>query len=189
MKQEAQILKKENERLKKRVEQLKDLVLLDFLTKVYNRNAFSQFIQKTCKEVSWTKNQKSRRKQLSQFSLLLIDIDDFKKFNDKYGHLEGDRVLKNTAKLLENCTREFDVVARWGGEEFAIILRGTNKEQAENKAKFILQQAREKLPITFSIGLIQSDPGCESSETMFKKVDKALYKAKEKGKDQVIIAK
>jgi len=185
MKKELEILEKENQKLKKKIDNLKDLVLLDFLTKIYNRHAFSDFLKKSYKEINWSKNQKSRRKQLSQFSLLLIDIDDFKKFNDEFGHLHGDKILKKVAKFLEECVREFDIVARWGGEEFAIILRGTTLEQAKNKAEFILDQARKKLPVTFSIGASQSNSK-HTADQMFKKVDKALYKAKEKGKDQVI---
>ena len=185
MKKELEILEKENKRLKKKIDDLKDLVLLDFLTKAYNRHAFSDFLKKSYKEIKWAKDHKSRRKQVSQFSLLLIDIDDFKKFNDKFGHLHGDKILKKAAKFLEESVREFDIVARWGGEEFAIILKGATLEQAKNKAEFILDQARKKLPITFSIGIIKSDTKY-SADQMFKKVDKALYKAKEKGKDQVV---
>lgn len=186
MKKELEILEKENQKLKKKIEDLKDLVLLDFLTKIYNRHAFADFLKKSYKEINWSKKQKSRRKQLSQFSILLLDIDDFKKFNDKFGHLYGDKILKKTAKFLEETVREFDIVARWGGEEFAIILRGTTLEQAKNKAEFILEQARKELPITFSIGVVQSNPK-HTGKNLFEKVDKALRKAKEQGKDQVVV--
>lgn len=186
MKNELQILKKENQKLKEKIKDLKDLVLLDFLTKVYNRRAFSDSLKRAYKEVKWTKNHKTRRRQISQFSLLLIDIDDFKKFNDKFGHLYGDKILKRVAKFLESSIREFDIVARWGGEEFAIILRGANLDQAENKAQFILDQARKKLPITFSIGVIQSNPKYSAKQT-FEKIDKALRKAKKQGKNQIVL--
>lgn len=187
MKNNLQNLKKENLKLKDEVEKLKDLITLDFLTKIYNRRAFSNFLKKIYKEIKWTTTHKTRRRQISQFSLLLIDVDDFKKFNDEFGHLYGDKILKKTAKFLEDTVREFDIVARWGGEEFAIILRGTSLEQAKIKANFILEQARKKLPITFSIGLIQSNPK-NSAKELFEKVDKALRRAKKKGKDQVVIA-
>jgi len=185
MKKELEILEKENKRLKKKIDDLKDLVLLDFLTKIYNRHAFENFFKKSYKEINWTKNHKSKRRHISQFSILLIDVDDFKKFNDEFGHLHGDKILKKTAKLLEKCVREFDIVARWGGEEFAIILRGATLEQAENKAEFILEQARKKLPITFSIGAIQLNPK-HTADEVFKRVDKALFKAKKMGKDQIV---
>ena len=181
-------LQKENQKLKKQIEELTKLVTLDFLTKIYNRRAFSSFLQKINKEVKWVKNHKTRRKYSSQYSLLLVDIDDFKKFNDKYGYLYGDKILKKTAKLLAGSVRNFDVVARWGGEEFAIILRGTNLNQAKNKAKFILEQARKKLPVTFSIGVIQSNPKY-STRQLFEKVNKALKKRKKEGKNQVIVSK
>lgn len=188
MKKEVKNLKEENQELKEKIEKLKGLVTIDFLTKLYNRRVFSQFLQRACREVRWTKDHKTRRRQRPQFSLLIIDIDDFKKFNDKFGHLYGDKILKKVAKLLEDSIREFDIIGRWGGEEFTIILRGTNLEQAKNKTKFILEQAREKLPVTLSIGVIQSNPKYTAKQ-IFEKADKALRKAKKQGKDQVVVTK
>jgi len=186
MKNDLEILKKENQKLKKEIEKLKDLVTVDFLTKLYNRRAFSGFLQRVCREIKWSVKYKTRRQQRTQFSLLLIDIDDFKKLNDEFGHLYGDKILKKTAKLLKESVREFDIVSRWGGEEFPIILQGTNLNQAKKRAKTILKKAQKELPVTFSIGVIQSNPKY-SPEQIFEKVDKALFKAKEKGKNQIII--
>lgn len=183
----AKILKKENEELKDEVEKLKELVTVDFLTRVYNRQAFSHFLKSACKEVKWTSEHMSRRQRREYFSLLLIDIDDFKKFNDKFGHLYGDKILKKAAKFLEKSVREFDIVSRWGGEEFAIILNEATLEQAKNKAEIILRNARKKLPVTFSIGVIASDPKYTATQ-IFKKVDKAVYAAKKMGKNRVVVA-
>ena len=116
----------------------------------------------------------------------MIDIDDFKKFNDKFGHLYGDKILKKTAKFLQKSVRDFDIVARWGGEEFAIILQEATLEQAAERAEIILKKCRKSLPITFSIGIIQSNPKY-SARQIFHKVDKALLKAKKHGKNQVVV--
>jgi diguanylate cyclase (GGDEF)-like protein len=186
MNTQIQILKKENQELKKQIEKLKEISTIDFLTQLYNRRAFSQFLQRACQEVKWTTKHKARRRQKPQFCLILIDIDDFKKFNDEFGHLYGDKILKKTAKFLKESVREFDIVARWGGEEFPIILRGTNLKQAKKRAEVILKKARKNLPITLSIGIIQSNPKY-SAKQIFDKVDKALYRAKRKGKNQIVI--
>ena len=184
---EIKYLKKENKQLKEEIEKLKDLVTIDYLTKVYNRHAFSHFLKSACKEVKWTAEHMSRRQRQEHFSLLLIDIDDFKKFNDKFGHLYGDKILRRVANFLSSSVREFDIVARWGGEEFAIILQETNLEQAKKKAEMILKNAKKKLPLTFSIGIVESNPKYSPTQ-IFKKVDKAIYQAKEEGKNRVVAA-
>lgn len=186
MKTNLQILKKENQKLKKEIEKLKDLVTIDFLTQLYNRRAFTKFLQRACREVKWSIKHGDHRRQKAQFSLLLIDIDDFKKFNDEFGHLYGDKILKKTAKFLKNSVRDFDIVSRWGGEEFPIILRGTSFAQAKKRAKNILKKAQKELPITFSIGIIQSNPKY-SAKQIFEKVDKAMLKAKRRGKNQIVV--
>jgi len=182
----TQVLKKENKKLRKEIEKLNRLVTIDFLTKVYNRRAFSQFFKIVYEELKWATRHKTRRSQKSQFSLIIIDIDDFKKFNDKFGHLYGDRILKKVAKFLKDSVRDFDIVARWGGEEFAIILKGANLSQAQKRAKIILERAREHLPVTFSIGITQCNPEY-SLKQIFQKADKALIKAKKQGKNQIVI--
>ena len=182
----TQILKKENQKLKKEIEKLNKLVTIDFLTNLYNRRAFSQFFKTVYEELKWTTKHKTRRSQKSQFSLIIIDIDDFKKFNGKFGHLYGDKILKKVAKFLTDSVRDFDIVARWGGEEFAIILKGVNLSQARKRAKIILERSREYLPVTFSIGVTQ----CSSEYSLrqiFEKADKALMRAKKQGKNQIVI--
>jgi diguanylate cyclase (GGDEF)-like protein len=187
MKNETIFLKQENQKLEKEIKRLKKMVTIDSLTQIYNRHAFTQFFKNVCKEVRWTSEHASRRQRKEHFSLLFIDIDDFKKINDNYGHLEGDKILKRVAKFLKNSIRDFDIVARWGGEEFAIILRESSIKQAEKKANIILKNASKKLPVTFSIGVIQSDPKY-TEKSMFHKVDQAVYVAKSQGKNQVVIA-
>lgn len=186
MQKEIKILEKENIWLKKEIEKLKESVTIDFLTKVYNRRAFSEFLEHSCREVKWTAEHHNHRHREEFFSLLLVDIDDFKKFNDKFGHLYGDKILKNVAQFLKKSVRDFDIVARWGGEEFAIILQETSLNQAKKRAETILRNARKKLPVTFSIGIIQSNQKYTASQ-IFGKVDKATYKAKEQGKNQIVV--
>lgn len=181
-------IKKENQRLNKKIKALEKLVWIDFLTQVYNRRAFATFIRGACREVAWTKKHKTRRKLKPFFSLLLIDLNGFKAFNDKFGHLAGDQILKKTAKLLKKTVREFDVVARWGGDEFAIILRQTNLTQAKKKAEFLVEQANKKLPVTLSVGITQSNPNYSSAK-FFKTADQALYQAKKSGKNQIRVSK
>lgn len=187
MQKEIKILEKENIWLKKEVEKLKELITVDFLTKVYNRRAFSEFLEHACGEVKWTAEHNNHRHREEFFSLLLVDIDDFKRFNDKFGHLYGDKILKNVAKFLKSSVRDFDIVARWGGEEFAIILQETSLDQAKKRAETILRNSRKKLPVTFSIGVIKSNPKYTAGQ-IFGKVDKATYRAKERGKNQIVIA-
>ncbi len=186
MDSKVKILKEENQRLKKKIERLKKLTTVDFLTKLYNRRAFSQFFKTVYEELKWATKHKTRRSQKSQFSLIIIDIDDFKKFNDKFGHLYGDKILKKVAKFLKDSVRDFDIVARWGGEEFAIILKGVNLSQAKKRAKIILERSREYLPVTFSIGVTQCNPKY-SLRQIFEKTDKALIKAKKQGKNQIVV--
>ncbi|MDP2940273.1 MAG: GGDEF domain-containing protein, partial [Candidatus Omnitrophota bacterium] len=97
----------------------------------------------------------------------------------------GDKILKKVANFLSSSVREFDIVARWGGEEFAIILQEANLEQAKNKARIILKNAQKKLPVTFSIGVVESSPNYAPLQ-IFKKVDKAIFQAKKEGKNRVV---
>ena len=153
MKQELKILKKENQELKKEIERLKGLVTVDPLTRVYNRRAFSHFLQALCREVKWTNENMSKRQRREYFSLLLLDIDDFKKMNDKFGHPYGDKILKQIAKFLQKSVRNFDIVSRWGGEEFAIILQETNLEQAKQRADAILKKPEKNFRLLLALVL------------------------------------
>ena len=179
-------LKQQNLALKKEIRRLKQLVYIDFLTKIYNRRAFEEMLKNACKEISWESENKNKRKISSAFTLLLIDIDDFKKYNDKHGHFKGDLVLKKLAKLLKENVRSTDVVARWGGEEFVVILRGTTLLNAKTKAELIFKQIQKQLPVTVSIGIVQVNSKITPHQ-VFRKVDRALYKAKKLGKDQIVL--
>lgn len=138
----------------------------------------------------------SGMKAKAPISLVLIDIDNFKSINDKYGHKIGDQVLRQFADILQNNTRRNDITARWGGEEFAVILPQTEVKEAFKIAdrirrvveKHIFSYEGISYNITVSIGIASTKKGANLDvEQFFKIADTALYKAKEK-KNYVIVA-
>ena len=131
------------------------------------------------------------------FSLLMFDIDHFKKFNDTHGHQTGDRVLQQFARLLQENTREADICCRYGGEEMAVILPQTPLEDAHLLATKLCRKIREHafagtggqaLSVTASIGVAEYDPGYSAPEDMVEACDAALYEAKENGRNRVEVA-
>ena len=130
--------------------------------------------------------------------LLITDIDHFKKFNDTYGHQQGDIVLKETARLLKESVRKIDLAARYGGEEFAVILPETDIENAKMVAERIRKKIEEfKVPgqneplhVTVSVGVAQYEPEKDTEKKDFiEHADKALYKAKDSGRNRVVVYK
>jgi diguanylate cyclase (GGDEF)-like protein len=127
-------------------------------------------------------------------SLLMLDIDHFKRFNDSHGHEAGDSALKSVASIITRHFRESDVVCRFGGEEFVVILAGTNLRAALDKATELVKGVRgvpivhrgqELVGVTLSIG-VSSWPECtETPDSLLGQADRALYRAKEMGRDQV----
>ena len=127
----------------------------------------------------------------------MIDIDNFKKINDTYGHTVGDEVLKVTARCLRNCIRTIDVAARYGGEEFTVILPQTGKEDASviadricheiGNIDFPFGQGEPHLPLTVSLGLATYPDDAGGIESLIRNSDVALYRAKTQGKNRVIV--
>jgi len=169
-------------------DQFKLLAITDGLTKCYNHRHFQEVLE--------TEFQRTRRYNLT-FSLLIGDIDNFKKVNDTYGHQVGDIVLKGIATLLKNGVREIDVVARYGGEEFAIIMpetdakgaAGTAERLRRSIAEYIFSGLPPKTYITMSMG-VGTYPTIKAKNKFefVEKVDRALYRAKEEGKNRVCVA-
>ncbi|MEK6950518.1 MAG: GGDEF domain-containing protein [Nanoarchaeota archaeon] len=132
------------------------------------------------------------------FSLLMIDVDYFKKINDTYGHPAGDRVLQKVAQALEEVQRKADFLGRYGGEEFLVLLPHTNKEQAaaaaERFRENVSRRNKEPVnpitqgPITVSIGLATFPDDGTSSQELIDAADKALYQAKGRGRNVVVAA-
>jgi diguanylate cyclase (GGDEF)-like protein len=152
---------------------------IDALTKVYNRAAFNEFL-----------NSEIRRSQALNYSLsvLFLDIDDFKKINDSLGHLVGDAVLEQLARLLAKTLRRGDIVSRYGGEEFVVLL-----SEPPERAYTIGEKVRAKIAamvhpdiprVTVSMGCTTYIPP-ESPESFLQRADLALYDAKRNGKNMV----
>ncbi len=155
------------------------LSTVDELTQLYNRRHFNKvFYEET-----------ERAKQLDKpISLIIFDIDHFKKINDTYGHDTGDTVLRQLSKLIKDNVRSMDMVFRIGGEEFAILLVGTPKEMAYSlaeKLRTIVQNFTfdDVKTLTISLGVASLDDAM-TPEDLFKQADKALYSAKESGRNQ-----
>ncbi len=160
---------------------LKNLAMVDRLTKVLNRYAID-------KEIDYYIAVAQRHDM--PFSLLMLDIDYFKKINDTYGHYIGDVVLKSTSKLLSKNIRKIDKLGRWGGEEFIIILHATSQKRAAKKAQELRKLIEnnlidKKYKITASIG-VTSYRQDDTKSSLFARVDDALYRAKEEGRNCVV---
>lgn len=155
-----------------------DMAIFDGLTGVYNHRYFHQRLR-------WHIEHMRRNPQTC--SLFMIDIDDFKKYNDTKGHPEGDKVLHNAAQLLLNGTRGSDLVFRYGGEEFAIIMPRTTRKDAKIVGERLNKMAEAKLPVTFSIGLAGIPQDAQKKSELISNADKALYRAKETGKNKLCL--
>ncbi|MEO5372297.1 MAG: diguanylate cyclase [Magnetococcus sp. DMHC-1] len=167
-------------------EQLRRLSVTDGLTGLYNRRHMDDILR--------TEFERVRRFQHT-LSIMLIDVDHFKKFNDIHGHDQGDRVLKSLAAVLQRQFREVDFPCRYGGEEFCVILPGTGHpgalQAAERLRKEVEATPVDNLNITISIGVAIYQHQyftVSSQEDMLKKADLALYKAKESGRNRVCVS-
>jgi len=158
---------------------------LDYLTGVYNRRYFDNYFKKLWEE----------SKDNNYISALMIDIDYFKIFNDTYGHLQGDEILKLVAKIIKDTVRSDDVIVRYGGEEFLLLLKETSEKSARTVAKKIkkaiynegIENKNTTLGIvTVSIGISSVKPSKNKDRQEFiQKADKALYIAKESGRNKI----
>jgi diguanylate cyclase (GGDEF)-like protein len=180
----SNLIKKEDlDNVMKIVASLQSEVMYDALTKLYNRRTFDNRI---AEEIARFERHET------PFSLFVIDIDRFKKFNDDYGHQKGDEVLQHVAEVVKNNLRVEDIPCRYGGEEFVIIFPET-KEEGAYKIADKLRNMIESLPIpnngsnlkvTISGGVVEMKKGY-NGKTLFEEADKLLYKAKEDGRNKV----
>jgi diguanylate cyclase len=167
------------------IEEQRKKAMHDALTGLPNREAYQQRLEQEVNRLQRYGN---------KLSLMVCDIDLFKRINDNYGHLAGDKVLKIIAKSLQVNLRDSDFIARFGGEEFVALLPETSKEEAKIVAEKLRKKVesspfnfkKEPVQITVSFGISEFGEG-DSATDVFERADKALYKAKENGRNQVLI--
>ncbi len=159
---------------------IEKLSQIDPLTNLYNRRSFNEQLKRL-------------HQAKKNYAVILLDLDYFKNINDQHGHRIGDEVLKQVAMVLKNNVRNFDIVARFGGEEFIILLEDLQLNQAIEIAERCRNAIRNiqlsintnsSIQLTASFGLTNSDIACES-EQIIHRADQALYHAKQQGRDQV----
>ncbi|HET8942713.1 MAG TPA: diguanylate cyclase [Rudaea sp.] len=189
--EQSEALERANMQLREANESLRRLSFLDGLTGVANRRRFDQALRS-----AW---RRARREQ-SELSLLLLDIDDFKGYNDGYGHLAGDDCLRRIAAALNAAvTRPGDQLARYGGEEFSVLLPATGAAQAQHIAQALHKAvgdleiphrfARAGTHVTISVGVAVWSPEMRIVPSDFvRRADRALYAAKAEGRDRVVLA-
>lgn len=181
--------KRYQERLRENLQASMELAILDPLTKLHNRRYFHTHLASLMNDTL---------ARGAAVSLLVIDMDHFKRINDQHGHDSGDEVLRECAERLRKVVRGIDIVARFGGEEFVIVMPDTETfaasrvaeriRQSIEKTPFIIQDGAKSLDLTVSIGVATAGEGFDSPDRLFKMADEALYEAKRAGRNQVKLA-
>jgi len=167
--------------------QLSLLAGTDPLTGLYNRRYIEEKLNHEIDRV---------KRHIGKFSVILTDIDHFKRFNDTYGHDCGDYVLKEISSLMKKNLRVLDTLSRWGGEEFLIVLPETTKEQAKTVAEKLrntifekeLNYENQQMKVTMTFGISENNVSDGEIESIIKRADNALYEGKELGRNCVIIS-
>ena len=184
LRQSRQDLDAVNETLRRQNEELERLSASDSLTGLSNRRILTQRLSEELLRA---------QRQNHSFTVLMLDVDHFKKYNDAYGHPAGDEVLKKVAKILRNCTRAGDCTARYGGEEFAVLLSGKGGDTALQLAERIRERvAAEEFvggKVTISGGIAEFPDHGHTAEAVISSADEALYEAKREGRNRVLRAR
>lgn len=172
------------------MERLQLLATRDALTGLYNRRVAQETLETELRRAA---------RSGENVGVILLDVDHFKKFNDTYGHDAGDEVLRSVATVLSHAVRDVDLPARFGGEEFLVVLPGADRKDAERVAERIRKQLRQtkvrivdgrNLSVTASFGAATFTPDtAETLDQLLKRADEALYLAKEQGRDRVVVSK
>ncbi len=180
--------RKELDGLREELHHKREQAMNDALTGIRNRRGFDEALEGLLRTSGG---------EGGRFSLLLVDVDHFKRFNDNYGHLVGDKVLRLVAHILRDCVRGADTVSRIGGEEFAVLLPNTELSGAKRVGEILranISRAQVQIGsgtkvdrVTASIGVGSWQPG-EPLERLLERTDAALYRAKSSGRDRVVLA-
>ena len=163
---------------------VQEMAITDSLTEVSTRR---YFLERFREEI-----RRSMRRKTSM-SFLMLDLDYFKQKNDKFGHLVGDVILKEIAQILKSNLREIDIIGRYGGEEFSVVLSGIDREgafQVSERLRSSIERSvfnayDEKVSITISIGVASFPQDGVDENSLIESADRALYKAKEQGRNRV----
>jgi len=164
---------------KKEKEQFAEMSVKDALTGVYNRRFLKVYLNNKIFMMN---------RMIEKFSVLMIDIDHFKRYNDTNGHQAGDELLRKACKLFHESIRKGDMVFRYGGEEFLVFLDNADKESAFVVAERIRNTVSLYLPSSVSIGVGTFPEDAEDLDSLVGKADAALYKAKETGRNKVCLS-
>jgi len=169
-------------------EALREQSIRDPLTGLYNRRYMEEVLTQQLSRVT---------RQLHPLGIIMIDIDNFKLFNDTDGHAAGDAVLRELGRFLQSHIRGEDIACRYGGEEFTLIMPDASLEVAQQRAELLRQEAKQLRwrdagpshdPITLSAGVAIYPQHGRTIETVLRAADTALYRAKQEGRDRVIVA-
>jgi two-component system, cell cycle response regulator len=183
LRQGRQALDAINETLRTKNEELERLSVTDGLTKLYNRRLLMQRLDEEIVRC---------RRHKRAFSVLMADVDHFKRYNDAYGHLAGDEVLTRVAAILRETTREVDCAARYGGEEFVVVLAETPLQGAVGVSARVQERLAAELfegdKITLSVGVCEFPAHGDTAQALIASADAAMYEAKAEGRDRVIAA-
>jgi diguanylate cyclase (GGDEF)-like protein len=182
-------LRERNTELESLLSRTEQLAMSDALTGVFNRRRFTEVLRH-----EWAR----ARRYKHPISLLLFDVDHFKEVNDHQGHASGDETLKNVAQILSTSIREVDLCARYGGDEFVLLLPHTSA----TNATVVAERIREKVArarttwtgaaarVSLSVGVASNeDAALERSDDLMEAADRALYEAKRAGRDRVVVAR
>lgn len=168
--------------LKQQHDQLVGMATHDQLTGLYNRHYLSDTLSKRVAHA---------KRHGEALSVIIVDIDHFKNVNDTFGHLTGDIILKAVANVMQDSARKEDVAARFGGEEFIMVLDNCTADDALVKAENLRNKIQllypEDIAVTASFGVVQLEKDMQRCEDLLKNADMALYMAKEEGRNRVIL--
>jgi diguanylate cyclase len=182
---QKRLIEEQKEELEKKNILLKKMARTDMLTGLYNRMRFTEFVEQEIARA---------RRTGEESCLVMLDLDHFKSVNDIFGHPNGDTILKWIAGVMKSQLRDTDILARFGGEEFTILLPGTSVEGAFNVAEkvrlaiehctFPGQMEKLKLTASFGIASLTADANA-TFDSVYREADKALYRAKDKGRNRI----